>query len=64
MKDLIQEWGADLVGVVEHRQNLKNKQNIHGWNQLFQRCEEDVCSVVAHNMHENVAQLKKEVPVY
>jgi hypothetical protein len=30
MKDLIHEWEADLVGVVEHRQNLKNKQNING----------------------------------
>ena len=55
MKDLIHEWGADLVGVVEHRQNLKNKQNINGWNQLFQLCEEDVRSVVAHNTHDNVA---------
>jgi len=35
LKDIIHEWRADLVGLVEHRQNLKHKQNIHGWNQLF-----------------------------
>jgi len=53
MKDLIHEWEADLVGIVEHRQNMKHKQNVNGWNKLFRRCEEDVRSIVAHNTHEN-----------
>ena len=26
-KDLIHEWGADIVGMVEHQQNLKHKNN-------------------------------------
>jgi hypothetical protein len=58
-KDLIHEWEADLVGIVEHRQNLKHKNNVHGWNQLFRRCKEDIQSVVAHNTHENIAPTQK-----
>jgi hypothetical protein len=54
MKDLTHEWDVDLVGIVEHRQNMmKHKQNVNGWNQLFRRCEEEVWLVVAHNTHEN-----------
>ena len=58
-KDLIHEWEADIVGMVEHRQNLKHKNNNNGWNQLFRRGEEDVRSVVAHNVHENVAPVQE-----
>ncbi len=52
VKELIHEWEADLVGIVQHRQNMKHKQNINGWNKLFRRCKEDVRSIVAHNTHE------------
>ena len=30
-KDLIHEWGADIVGMVEHRQNLQHKDINNGW---------------------------------
>ena len=59
MKDSIHEWGADIVGIVEHRQNLHHKSNIYGWNQLFQRAEEDVRLVVAHNSHKNIAPVQE-----
>ena len=61
MKDLIHEWGADIVGIVEHRQNLLHKSNTNGWNQLFQRAEEDVRSIVAHNSHENITPIQEGV---
>ena len=59
MKALIQEWGADVVGMVEHRQNLKHNQNGNGWNKLFRRGDEDVRSVVAHNVHENISPVQE-----
>ena len=55
MKDLIHEWSADIVGLVEHRQNLHHNNNKNGWSQLFQRADEDVRLVTAYNSHENVA---------
>jgi len=59
MKDLIHEWGADIVGMVEHRQNLKHKQNGNGWSKLFRWGDEDVRSVVAHNVHENISPVQE-----
>jgi len=59
VKDLIHEWGADIIGIVEHRQNLHHKSNINGWNQLFQRADEDVRLVVAHNSHKNNAPVQE-----
>jgi hypothetical protein len=51
-KDLIDKLGADLVAYNEHKQNLCHIDNHNGWNQLFKGGEADVCSVVAHNVHE------------
>ena len=51
-KDIINELGADVVAYNEHRQNLRHKDNRNGWNQLFRGGEADVCSIVAHNVHE------------
>jgi hypothetical protein len=34
-KDLIDELGADIVAMNEHRQNLGHTDNRNGWNQLF-----------------------------
>lgn len=31
-KELIHEWEADIVGMVEHRQNLKHKRIMGGIN--------------------------------
>ncbi len=59
MKDLIHEWGADIVGMVEHRQNLKHKQNGNGWSKLFRRGDEEVRSVVAHNVHKNISPVQE-----
>ena len=64
MKDLIYEWSADIVVIVEHRQNLHHKSNMNGWNQLFQRAEEDVRSVVAHNSHKTLHQYRKGDQAY
>ena len=52
-KDLIDELGADIVAMNEHRQNVKHRDNRNGWNQLFKGGEADVRSVVAHNVHES-----------
>jgi hypothetical protein len=57
-KYLIHEWVADIVGMVEHRQNLKHKNNSNGWNKLL-RGEEEVRSVVAHNVHEDVSPVQE-----
>jgi hypothetical protein len=59
MKDLIHEWEADILGLVEHWQNLHHKLNCNGWNQLFCHGEEDLCLVVAHNVHKNVASVQE-----
>jgi len=58
-KELIHKWEADIVGMVEHRQNLKHKRNGNGWNKLFLRGEEEVRSIVAHNVHENVSPVQE-----
>ena len=58
-KDLIHKWGADIVGMVEHQQNLKHKNNSNGWNKLFLRGEEEVRSVVAHNVHKDVSPVQE-----
>ena len=52
-KDLIDELGADIVAMNEHRQNMRHNDNRNGWNQLFKGGEADVRSVVAHNVHES-----------
>ena len=52
-KDLIDELGADIVAMNEHRQNMRHIDNRNGWNQLFKGGEADVRSVVAHNVHES-----------
>ena len=59
MKDLIHEWGADIVGIVEHRQKLHHKSNTNGWNQLFQRADKDVRLVIAHNSHKNITPIQE-----
>ena len=59
MKDLIHEWEADMVGMVEHRQNLKHKHYGNGWNKLFQRGDEEVRSAVAHNAHETISPVQE-----
>ena len=51
--------GADIVGIVEHRQNLHHKSNTNGWNQLFQRADKDFRSVDAHNSHGNIAPVQE-----
>ncbi len=51
-KGLIDELGANVVAYNKHRQNLRNKDNKNGWNQLFQGGEVDIHLVVAHNVHE------------
>ena len=59
MKDLSHKWSADIVGLVEHRQNLHHKSNTNRWNQLFQRADKDVRLVVAHNSHKNIALVQE-----
>ena len=59
MKDLIHEWDADIVKLVKHRQNLHHKSNTYRWNQLCQRADKDVRSVVAHNSHKNIAPVQE-----
>jgi hypothetical protein len=64
MKDLIHEWGADIVGIVEHRQNLHHKSNTNRWNQLFQRAEEDVRSVLHTIATKTLHQYRKGDQAY
>ncbi len=42
---------VDIAAYNKHRLNMQHKLNKVGFNQLFWGGEEEVCSVVAHNVH-------------
>ena len=58
-KELLDELEVDAAAFSEHRQNLKHKDNKHGFSQLFNGGEADVRSVVGHNVHENVSRIQQ-----
>ena len=58
-KELFDELEVDAAAFSEHRQNLKHKDNKHGFSQLFNGGEADVRSVVGHNVHENVSRVQQ-----
>lgn len=58
-KELLDELEVDAAAFSEHRQNLKHKDNKHGFSQLFNGGEADVRSVVGHNVHENVSRVQQ-----
>ena len=50
---------ADIVAYSEHRLNYRHSKNRIGFNQLFRGGETDICSIVAHNVHENVNRVQE-----
>ena len=56
---MIGELEADVVCYNEHRVKTKHKGNQNGFNHLFQGGEEEIISVVAHNVHENVGRVQE-----
>ena len=50
---------VDIAAYNEHRLNMKHKENVNGFNQLFRGGEAEVRSVVAHNVHENVGRAQE-----
>ncbi len=43
----------------KHHLNMRHKQNVNGFNQLFRGGEVKIRSVVAHNIHENVSKVQE-----
>ena len=58
-EELLDELEVDAAAFSEHRQNLRHKDNKHGFSQLFNGGEADVRSVVGHNVHENVSRVQQ-----
>ena len=55
-KELMDELEVDLAAFLEHRQNLRHKDNKHGFRAGG---EADVRLVVGHNVHENVSRVQQ-----
>ena len=58
-KELNDELEADVVCYNEHRINMKHKENHNGFNQFFRGGEEEIISIVAHNVHKTVHRVKE-----
>lgn len=53
------ELESDVVAYNEHQINFKHKDIRYEFNHLFCRGEADICSVVAHNTHENMDRIQE-----
>ena len=56
VKEIIDEFEADLVVYSEHRLNYRHKDNKNGSPQLFIGGETEIRSVAGHNVHENMGR--------
>ncbi len=57
--ELHEELEADIIAYNEHRLNMKHKSNSIGFSKLFGGGEADVCSIVAHNVHEDIRRVQE-----
>jgi hypothetical protein len=57
--ELHDELEADIVAYNEHPLNMIHKSNSIGFSKLFGGGKADVCSIVAHNVHENIGRVQE-----
>ncbi len=53
-KEIHDDLEVDIVAYNKHQLNMRHARNVNGFNQLFHRGEAEICSIVAHNVHENI----------
>ena len=58
-KRLHNDLEVDIAAYNEHRLNMRHKDNVNGFNQLFRGGEVEVQLVVAHNIHENIGRVQE-----
>ena len=58
-KEMIDELEADVVAFNEHRLNMRHKDNVNGFSQLFRGGEAVIQSVVSHNINENISRVQE-----
>ncbi len=58
-KEIHDDLEVDIVAYNEHRLNMHDGRNVNGFNQLFNGGEAALQSVVAHNVHENIARVQE-----
>ena len=58
-KELIDELEVDVVAYSEHKLNLKHKDNVNGFSQMFNGGEAEVRSDVGHNAYEDVGRIQQ-----
>ncbi len=49
----------DIVAYTKHQLNMQHPQNVNGFNLMFRGGEAEICSIVAHNVHENIGQCQQ-----
>jgi hypothetical protein len=59
MRKLHDDLEVDKAAYCEHKINYQHKKNANGFNQLFRGGEAEICSIVAHNVHENVGKIQQ-----
>ena len=58
-REIHDELEVDIVAYNEHRLNMKHKDNVNGFNQLFRGGEATIQSVVSHNVNENISRTQE-----
>ena len=58
-KEILDGLEVDIAAYNEHRLNMRHKDNVNGFNQLFRGGESAIQSVVSHNIHENISKTQE-----
>ncbi len=58
-KEIMNDLEVDIVAYNEHRLNMRDRQNVNGFGQLFNGGEATIQALVAHNVHKNIGKVQE-----
>ena len=58
-KEIMNDLEVDIVAYSDHRLNMRDRQNVNGFGQLFNGREATIQALVAHNVHENIGKVQE-----
>ncbi len=58
-KEVHDELEVDVAAYCKHTLNMKHRQNVHGFSQLFKGGKASIQSNVAHNVHKNICRTQQ-----
>ena len=58
-KEIMNNLEVDVVAYNEQRLNMRDRQNVNGFGQLFNGGEATIQALVTHNVHENIGKVQE-----